>query len=80
MKGKVEVCWGDAVRLLGQDWQKLCSSSQEIEFLFLDGTPREYLSYLKAAEPHLADGAVVVADNAGVFAEVPPPTFQAGHL
>ena len=39
-----------------------------IDFLFLDGMPREYLEYLKAAEPRLAPGAVVVADNAGVFA------------
>ncbi len=41
----------------------------EIDFLFLDGMPREYLAYLRAAEPRLAPGAVVVADNAGVFAE-----------
>ena len=36
--------------------------------LFLDGTPSETLQYLKAAEPFLAEGATVVADNAGVFA------------
>lgn len=40
-----------------------------IDFLFLDGMPREYLAYLKAAEPHMAPNALVVADNAGVFAE-----------
>ena len=40
-----------------------------IDLLFLDGTPSEYLSYLRAAEPLLADGALVVADNTGVFAE-----------
>jgi predicted O-methyltransferase YrrM len=40
-----------------------------IDFLFLDGMPREYLAYLKAAEPRMAPNAVVVADNAGVFAD-----------
>lgn len=38
-----------------------------IDLLFLDGTPRESLEYLRAAEPLLAAGATVVADNAGVF-------------
>lgn len=41
------------------------SRGQPIDFLFLDGTPKETLAYLKAAEPYLAEGAVVVADNAG---------------
>eukprot|EP00878_Enallax_costatus_P014687 GHUV01015363.1.p1 GENE.GHUV01015363.1~~GHUV01015363.1.p1 ORF type:complete len:364 (+),score=98.26 GHUV01015363.1:1246-2337(+) len=45
------------------------SQGQPIDFLFLDGTPKEALSYLEAAEPYLAEGAMVVADNAGVFAE-----------
>ena len=31
---------------------------------------QEYLGYLKAAEPVLEPGAVVIADNAGVFAQV----------
>jgi hypothetical protein len=44
------------------------SSNGGIDFLFLDGTPRETLAYLQAALPHLAPGAVVAADNAGVFA------------
>lgn len=56
----VDVRWGDAIKEL----PKL----QDIDFLFLDGLPKEYLSYLHAAEARLAPGAVIVADNAGVFA------------
>ena len=37
--------------------------------LFLDGLPSQYLAYLKAAEPLLAPGALVVADNAGIFGQ-----------
>eukprot|EP01023_Acetabularia_acetabulum_P007627 TRINITY_DN13351_c0_g1_i6.p2 TRINITY_DN13351_c0_g1~~TRINITY_DN13351_c0_g1_i6.p2 ORF type:complete len:369 (-),score=56.17 TRINITY_DN13351_c0_g1_i6:245-1351(-) len=57
---KVEVQIGDARNLIPK-------IDQKIDFLFLDGVPKEYLEYLKAAEPMLAPGAVVVADNAGVF-------------
>jgi predicted O-methyltransferase YrrM len=34
---------------------------------FLDGTKGEYLKYLKLLEKNLKKGAVVVADNVGVF-------------
>lgn len=44
-----------------------CSVPKGIDFLFLDGMPREYLPYLQAAERSLRAGAVIVADNAGVF-------------
>ena len=44
-------------------------SRPPINLLFLDGAPKETLAYLKAAEPFLADGATVVADNAGIFAQ-----------
>lgn len=36
-----------------------------IDLLLLDGLPKETLAYLKAAEPYLTPGAVVIADNAG---------------
>ena len=39
------------------------------DLLFLDAAKAQYLSYLKAAEPKLAKGAVVVADNVGMFRE-----------
>jgi len=60
---RVDVRLGEATRALGE-WE-----GEKIDFLFLDGTPGETLGYLRAAEPHLAPGCVVVADNAGVFAE-----------
>lgn len=37
--------------------------TEKFDFLFIDGTPKESLAYLKAAEPLLAPGAVVVCDN-----------------
>lgn len=36
---------------------------EKFDFFFIDGTPKESLAYLKAAEPLLAPGAVVVCDN-----------------
>jgi predicted O-methyltransferase YrrM len=41
----------------------------KIDLLFLDGLPSQYLDYLKAAESSLAPGALVVADNAGIFSQ-----------
>ncbi|GLC37907.1 hypothetical protein PLESTB_001503700 [Pleodorina starrii] len=63
---RVQVEWGDAREALPR---ALRGGSDRIDLLFLDGTPREYLAYLKAAEPYMAPGALVVADNAGVFAQ-----------
>ncbi|KAF6253956.1 S-adenosyl-L-methionine-dependent methyltransferase [Scenedesmus sp. NREL 46B-D3] len=62
----VDVWWGDACSKLPEVAAKF---GRPIDFLLLDGTPKETLAYLQAAEPHLAPGAVVLADNAGVFAE-----------
>ncbi len=62
---QVEVRWGDAREQLPK---LFASAGRPIDLLFLDGVPKEYLEYLKAAEPYLAPGALVVADNAGVFA------------
>ncbi|KAH8939777.1 hypothetical protein BDL97_15G054100 [Sphagnum fallax] len=60
MSDKIEVRWGDATTQL----QKL---REPIDFLLLDAKPSEYLDYLKAAEPLLSPGSIIVADNAGVF-------------
>ncbi|KAG2444930.1 hypothetical protein HXX76_001666 [Chlamydomonas incerta] len=64
---RVSVEWGDARERLGRVLRP--GGQDAIDLLFLDGTPKEYLDYLKAAEPFLAPGALVVADNAGVFAQ-----------
>ncbi|GIL91156.1 hypothetical protein Vretimale_9536 [Volvox reticuliferus] len=61
---RVKLEWGDAREVLPR---VLRPGRDRINLLFLDGTPKEYLDYLKAAEPFLEPGALVVADNAGVF-------------
>ena len=61
---QVDVWWGDARQKLRQ-----LPPGQRIDLLFLDGVPKESLEYLRAAEPFLAPGATVVADNAVVFAQ-----------
>lgn len=58
----VDVRWGDAVQLLPM-------MPGRIEVLFLDGQPKEYLAYLRAAEPLLAPGCLVIADNVQIFAK-----------
>jgi hypothetical protein len=59
---QVDVWWGDACSKLPEVAAKY---GRPIDFLLLDGMPKETLAYLQAAEPHLAPGAVIVADNAG---------------
>ncbi|CAL5219272.1 g1072 [Coccomyxa viridis] len=60
----VDVWFGNALKQIPEQFR----GRPSIDMLFLDGTPSETLQYLKAAEPFLAEGATVVADNAGVFA------------
>ncbi|CAD7703584.1 unnamed protein product [Ostreobium quekettii] len=60
---KVDVRWGDARKKMAE------LEEDRIDMLFLDGIPNQYIEYLKAAEDRLAHGALVVADNAGVFAD-----------
>lgn len=62
----VDVRWADALQGLLKMAEKE-GLTGKVDFLLLDGVPREYLAYLQAAEPLLAPGALVVADNAGVF-------------
>jgi len=57
---KVKVINADALRaipLLGG----------RFDFAFIDAAKEDYLDYLRQLEPKLKPGAVVVADNAGVF-------------
>lgn len=63
---RVDVWWADALQALPGRFQQ---GGPKIELLFLDALPAQYLAYLQAAEPVLAPGALVVADNAGVFAQ-----------
>ncbi len=50
---QVSVEWGDARERLAK---VLAPGRDAIDLLFLDGTPKEYLEYLEAAEPFLAPG------------------------
>jgi len=62
---RVDVWWADALQALPSRW----GDKPRIELLFLDGQPKQYLAYLQAVEHLLAPGAIVVADNAGIFGE-----------
>ncbi|MEW5310695.1 MAG: hypothetical protein WDW38_002466 [Sanguina aurantia] len=68
---RVEVVWGDVLEKLSSAVEANAQgpSGGKIDLLFLDGIPKQYLEYLKKAEPFLAPGALIVADNAGVFAQ-----------
>ncbi len=62
---KVEVMVGDALKMLP-------SLKEKFDLLFIDASKREYLRYLKLAEKNLKKGAVVVADNVGIFQKEMP--------
>ena len=58
--GRVKVVAGDALRVIPL-------LSGRFDFVFIDATKEDYLDYLRQLEPKLVPGAVVVADNTGVF-------------
>jgi len=58
---KVEVMVGDALQIL----PKLKGS---FDFVFIDAEKTEYMDYLRSIEDRLHKGSVIVADNAGIFA------------
>ncbi len=58
---EVQVLGGDALEVIPT--LKCC-----FDFVFIDAAKDEYYQYLKLAEDKLAKGAVIVADNAGMFA------------
>ncbi|MFX1465771.1 MAG: O-methyltransferase [Promethearchaeota archaeon] len=62
IKPKIDVLIGDALKIL----PKL---EGKFDFVFIDATKREYIKYLKLIEDKLHKGSVLVADNAGSFAE-----------
>lgn len=56
------------VRVISQDACKALKTMKgPIDFLFIDATKEDYLAYLRAAEPRLLRGALVVADNTKMF-------------
>lgn len=48
-----------------------------IDLLYLAGAPSEYVAYLRAAEPFLAPGSMIVADHAKVAASFMASFFEA---
>ena len=60
LASKVEVIEGDALEII-------LKLNEKFDMAFLDGTKEEYLKYLKLFEKNLKKGAVVIADNVGVF-------------
>jgi predicted O-methyltransferase YrrM len=56
LDGTVSALEGDALEVLP-------TLEGEFDFVFIDAVKRDYLKYLKAIEPKLKPGAVVVADN-----------------
>ncbi|OLB41395.1 MAG: hypothetical protein AUI04_07610 [Candidatus Rokubacteria bacterium 13_2_20CM_2_64_8] len=60
LKRKVKVVVGDALRAIP-------ILSGRFDFVLIDAVKEDYLDYLRQLEPKLAAGAVVVADNTGVY-------------
>ncbi|HAM59100.1 MAG: hypothetical protein A2X51_05095 [Candidatus Rokubacteria bacterium GWC2_70_24] len=58
--GRVKVVVGDALRVLPM-------LRGPVDFLLIDARKEDYLDYLRAVELRLRKGALVVADNTGVF-------------
>jgi len=61
VKPRIRVVIGNALEVI----PKL---DGEFDMVFLDATKNEYLDYLRLVEDKLVKGAVVIADNAGIFA------------
>ena len=59
---EVEVITGNAIQVIPE-------LTDCFDFVFIDAEKTEYLDYLRLAEDKLCKGAVIVADNAGIFAK-----------
>jgi predicted O-methyltransferase YrrM len=59
---KVKIITGDALQIIP-------TLTGPFDFVFIDAEKSEYFQYLKLAETKLRKGAVVFADNAGIFAD-----------
>ena len=57
---RVKVIEGDALR-------SIPLLPGRFDFVFIDAVKEDYLDYLRQLEPKLLPGAVIVADNTGVF-------------
>ncbi|MGH7278872.1 MAG: O-methyltransferase [Candidatus Rokuibacteriota bacterium] len=57
---RVKIVTGDALRVLPL-------LAGRFDFVLIDAAKEDYLDYLRQLEPKLSPGAVVVADNTGIF-------------
>ena len=62
IRPKVHVIVGDAIKILP-------TLKGSFDAVFIDAEKTEYLEYLRLVEDKLHEGTVIVADNAGIFAE-----------
>ena len=60
LANKVDVIVGDALKIISKLHEKF-------DMVLLDGTKEEYFKYLTLVGKNLEKGAVVVADNVGIF-------------
>jgi caffeoyl-CoA O-methyltransferase len=60
LRRQARVVVGDALRVLPM-------LRGPVDFVLIDANKEDYLDYLRAVEPRLTRGAVVVADNTGIF-------------
>ena len=58
----VDVIVGDAIDVIP-------TLTGKFDMVFVDADKTEYLAYLRLAEDKLHKGSVIVADNAGIFAD-----------
>ncbi|HEY3066925.1 MAG TPA: class I SAM-dependent methyltransferase [Methylomirabilota bacterium] len=67
--GRVKVVAGDALRVI-----PLLTS--RFDFVLIDAAKEDYLDYLRQLEPRLVRGAVVVADNTGIYRREVAPYLE----
>lgn len=58
----IDVIEGDAIKVIPE-------LTGKFDLVFIDADKKEYIDYLRLAEGRLHKGSMVVADNAGIFAE-----------
>lgn len=59
---KIKIITGDAIKVIP-------TLKGPFDFAFIDAEKSQYFQYLSLAEDKLRKGAVIVADNAGIFAD-----------
>jgi predicted O-methyltransferase YrrM len=69
LAGRVKVVRGDALRVIPL-------LTGRFDFALIDAAKEDYLDYLRQLEPRLVRGAVVVADNTGIYRREVAPYLE----